>query len=282
MPELSHSAISRKPHLMLRRSVAHLAAKCLRLENRVHTASARADGFANADAEARSPDCCCPSHRPRVATALAQIEIGAKFGYFPCMRWPLALSRIAPNYSALQSRCRLGGSAQHDDEVSALKTELARLRGALHICAVLARVCYWRASAAALVDAGAKQRKLRAKSVRSPQHPMPRPLPMPSPRRRHTRGSCCCGSFACAQTALALQLGNSGGTPPSKGRSSSPSASPVASVSGASAAEVQALRAFKASTEMQLSEVINLCFFPIGLIVSTTALSNAGACSAVL
>ena len=102
----------------------------------MHTASARADGFANADAEARSPDCCCPSHRPRVATALAQIEIGAKFGYFPCMRWPLALSRVAPNYSALQSRCRLGGSAQHDDEVSALKTELARLRGALHICAV--------------------------------------------------------------------------------------------------------------------------------------------------
>jgi hypothetical protein len=40
---------------MLRRSVAHLAAKCLRLENRVHTASARADGFADADAEARSP-----------------------------------------------------------------------------------------------------------------------------------------------------------------------------------------------------------------------------------
>ena len=52
------------------------------------------------------------------------------------MRWPLALSRVAPNYSALQSRCRLAGSAQHDDEVSALKTELARLRGALHICAV--------------------------------------------------------------------------------------------------------------------------------------------------
>ena len=138
LPELSRSAISRTVSRtsMLRRSVAHLAAKCLRLENRVHTASARADGFANADAEARSPDCCCPSHRPRVATALAQIEIDAKFGYFRCMRWPLPISRVAPNHSAVQSRCRLGGSAQHDDEVSALKTELARLRGALHICAV--------------------------------------------------------------------------------------------------------------------------------------------------
>ena len=98
----------------------------------MHTASARADGFANADAEARSPDCCCPSHRPRVATALARMGIGAKFGYFPCMRWRFAVSRVAPNYSALQRRCRLGGSAQHDDEVSALKTELTRLRGELY------------------------------------------------------------------------------------------------------------------------------------------------------